>query len=72
MNVSGTILGLFSIAVIVWACVGLFIPARARLSSRWQFVLIWGISVVLLGINRNMLPDDPDSTTSTQASCGRI
>ena len=56
MNFLGTILGLLSIAVFIWACVGLFAPARARLSSRWQSVLVWGISVILLGISANMLP----------------
>lgn len=68
MNFLSAILGLLSIAVFIWACVGLFAPARARLSSRWQSVLVWGISVILLGISGSMNRDDPDSTTSTPAS----
>ena len=40
MNFLGTILGLLSIVVFIWACVGLFAPARAKLSSRWQSVLV--------------------------------
>ena len=68
MNFLGTILGLLSIVVFIWACVGLFAPARARLSSRWQSVLVWVISVILLGISGSMLPDDPDSITSTPST----
>ena len=48
MNFLGTILGLLSIVVFIWACVGLFAPARAKLSSRWQSVLVWGVSFILL------------------------
>ena len=65
MTFLGTILRLLSIVVFIAAWVGLFAPARAGLSSRWQSVPIWVISVILLGISGSMLPDDPDSTTST-------
>lgn len=67
MNFLGTVLGLFSIAVFIWACVGLFNPARARLSSRWQSVLVWAISVILLGISGIMLPDDPNGTPASHS-----
>lgn len=34
----------------LWACLGLLAPGLAGLSSRWQSVLIWAASVVLLSI----------------------
>ena len=58
MSFLGTILGLLSFVVFIWACVGLFAPERARLSSRWQSVLVWAISVILLVIGTSLLPDE--------------
>ena len=65
MTVLGTILVFLSFALFITACVGLFAPARVELSSRWQSVPIWVTSVIVLAIGGSMLPDDPDSTTST-------
>lgn len=67
MSFLGTILVLLSIFVFIWACVGLFAPASAHLSSRWQSMLVWAVSVILLVIGTSLLPDE---STQQRAAVG--
>ena len=60
----GIILVTASVAVFVWAVVGLIRPTWARLPSRAASVGVWVISVILLVVGISMLPDDPDGTTN--------
>ena len=60
----GIILVTASVAVFVWAVVGLIRPTWARLPSRAASVGAWVISVILLAVGISMLPDDPDGTTN--------
>ena len=60
----GMILVTASVAVFVWAVVGLIRPTWARLPSRAASVGVWVISVILLVVGISMLPDDPDGTTN--------
>ena len=60
----GMILVTASVAVFVWAVVGLIRPTWARLPSRASSVGVWVISVILLVVGISMLPDDPDGTTN--------
>lgn len=50
MAVIGSLLVLLSLAVFLWACIGLISPEIARLPSRWHSVLVWLGSVALAGL----------------------
>ena len=60
---------LFTLAIIVfiWTCLGLLAPGLAGLSARWQSVLVWGASVVVLFIGIEMAqPPPPPVITAEQ------
>ena len=65
----GMILVTASVAVFVWAVVGLIRPTWARLPSRAASVGVWVLSVVLFIIGGALMPDStPEQTKQSAAS----
>ena len=65
----GMILVTASVAVFVWAVVGLIRPTWARLPSRAASVGVWVLSVVLFIIGGALMPDStPEQTEQSAAS----
>ena len=58
----GDFLLLVSLAVFVWAVVGLVNPQVAKLPNRISSVGIWILSLVLAGACASLSPDDPSES----------
>ena len=59
-----------SVAVFVWAVVGLIWPTWARLPSRAASVGVWVLSVVLFMIGGALMPDSTPEQTEQSAALG--
>ena len=66
----GMILVTASVAVFVWAVVGLIRPTWARLPSRAASVGVWVLSVVLFIIGGALMPDSTPEQTEQSAALG--
>ena len=66
----GMILVTASVAVFVWAVVGLIRPTWARLPSRAASVGVWVLSVVLFIIGGALMPDSTPEQTEQSAAPG--
>ena len=66
----GMILVTASVAVFVWAVVGLIRPTWARLPSRAASVGVWVLSVVLFIIGGALMPDSTPEQTEQPAALG--
>ena len=66
----GMILVTASVAVFVWAVVGLIRPTWARLPSRAASVGVWVLSVVLFIIGVALMPDSTPEQTEQSAALG--
>ena len=66
----GMILVTASVAVFVWAVVGLIRPTWARLPSRAASVGVWFLSVVLFIIGGALMPDSTPEQTEQSAALG--
>ena len=64
----GMILVTASVAVFVWAVVGLINPKAARLPNRITSVWIWLLSVALAVMGGSLMPDDPAEPASEEAA----
>ena len=64
----GMILVTASVAVFVWAVVGLIRPTWARLPSRPASVGVWVLSVVLFIIGGALMPDSTPEQTEQSAA----
>ena len=64
----GMILVTASVAVFVWAVVGLIRPTWARLPSRAASVGVWVLSVVLFIIGGALMPDSTPEQTEQSAA----
>ena len=65
----GMILVTASVAVFVWAVVGLINPGWARLPHRKMSIAVWALSAVLAVAGGSLLPSD-DSTEGTESGVG--
>ena len=65
----GMILVTASVAVFVWAVVGLINPGWARLPHRKMSIAVWALSAVLAVAGGSLLPSD-DSTEGTENGVG--
>ena len=63
----GDFLLLVSLAVFVWAVVGLVNPQVAKLPNRISSVGIWILSLVLAGAGASLSPDDPSESEEAAA-----
>ena len=63
----GDVVALGSIAVFLWAVIGIFSPHTAKLSGRGQAVGLWAVSIVMALTARDILPTDtPTSAEPVQ------
>lgn len=61
-----------SIIVFLWACFGLLAPGLAGLSSRWQSVLVWAVSVGLFFAGVELAPPATQVSTAEQRDRPRV
>ena len=67
MAVGGAALLLGSIAVFLWAAVGLAAPHMVKLSGRGQAVKLWAVSVTMLLLGTIIMPEPPPPTEAELA-----
>ena len=58
----GNVVALGSIAVFLWAVIGIFSPHTAKLSGRGQAVGLWAVSIVMALTAGAILPTDPPTS----------
>ena len=64
---TGAILILGSLAVFLWAAIGIATPHRVKLSGRGQAVKLWGVSVAMLILGSIIMPESPPPTEAELA-----